>query len=265
MKRPKSEPCGGQRPVLGRRLPEVVRRDRDDDREHPVLDVERQLPEVLALHDDRAVLGQERVEEDRVGLLHRADELRDAARWGAPRSSAIETVWRTRVPPPTPIMSLCLRAQRRDLRDERAGAPPCRGRRSTARRSPTSTTLGMISNSRSESRPRDDLAVDQRLAHQARLRCACVRRPAPACSFGLAPRRLRYRGGTRRGAPSSTLRRSARRRAASLAPAASSPSPTARRRSCAARAPGASSAHARRGRLDEEHDAEDGRVARRRR
>src|SRR4051812_16764420 len=38
--------------VLRRRLPEVVRRRRDHDRQHACLEIERQLPEVLALHDD---------------------------------------------------------------------------------------------------------------------------------------------------------------------------------------------------------------------
>ena len=37
------------------------------------------VPEVLTLHDDRAVLREERVEKDRVRLLHCADKLRDAA------------------------------------------------------------------------------------------------------------------------------------------------------------------------------------------
>ena len=68
----------GKGTVLRGRLPEVVRRNGDDDGEHPVLDVERQLPEVLALHDDGPVLGQERIEEDGVGLLHGAHQLRDA-------------------------------------------------------------------------------------------------------------------------------------------------------------------------------------------
>src|SRR5438067_2438080 len=62
-----------------RRLPEVKRRDRDRDRRDAGIEVQRQIPEVIALHRHRAVRREQRVQEDRVQLLHRADELGDAA------------------------------------------------------------------------------------------------------------------------------------------------------------------------------------------
>ena len=52
-------------------------------------------------------LRQERVEEHGVALLHRAPTSCATPPVGKPRSSATEHVCRTRVPPPTPMSSLC--------------------------------------------------------------------------------------------------------------------------------------------------------------
>ena len=68
-----------QVPGVRRRLPEVVGRHRDRDRRDPGVEVQRQVPEVVALHRHRAVRGEQGVEQDRVELLHRADQLRHAA------------------------------------------------------------------------------------------------------------------------------------------------------------------------------------------
>src|SRR4051812_38980571 len=67
---------------------------------------------------------------------------------GRPRSSATDTVWRTRVPPPTPTIILCL--------PRASPSSSAMGRSASLPRSkmdwppmPTSTTSGRISNSRS--------------------------------------------------------------------------------------------------------------------
>ena len=69
-----------QWPTFGRRLPEMIRRHRDDDRDHLRVQIEWQLPEVLTRHLNRAMLRKQGLENDDVLLFHRPSELRQSAR-----------------------------------------------------------------------------------------------------------------------------------------------------------------------------------------
>ena len=170
MKRPKSEPCIGQAALLGRRLPEVVGRDRDDDRQHA-----RSRGRAAAPRSARAAstiepcLARSAL---RKTALHSSIAPTSCATppAGRPRSSATLIVWRTRVPPPTPKHHLVLlgRAERAELLDERQD----RVLAAVEDRLTADADHDDVGHDRElalGARLRDDALVDERLAHERRL------------------------------------------------------------------------------------------------